>query len=86
MRGTRFRLAAGEGGTRLETLEGVVEVFYATSCPQPLILRPDPNGSYRVTLARGAALPPARLESESVSESESGSESGAGAAVDRRDR
>ncbi len=26
VRGTRFRLAAGEGGTRLETLEGVVEL------------------------------------------------------------
>lgn len=45
VRGTRFRLAAGEGGTRLETLEGVVEL--AGKGEQPAV---------SITKGQGAAL------------------------------
>ena len=65
---TTVTIRAAFGTVDADTLEGVVEVFYATSCPQPLFLRPDPNGSYRVTLVRGAAPPPARLDPEAAAD------------------
>ena len=34
---------------------GFVAVHYLTSCPQPLVVRPDPNGLFAVTLHRVAA-------------------------------
>ncbi|MFO1078238.1 MAG: hypothetical protein U1E73_11010 [Planctomycetota bacterium] len=40
------------------TLEGIVEVAYASTCPAPAVLRPDPNGRFRVRMGKVA---PSRL-------------------------
>jgi hypothetical protein len=43
-------------GTRdANTLEGFVDVRFFTSCPQPAVVRPNPNGLYAVRMARVAA-------------------------------
>ena len=50
--GTRCQIRAAFGAVDQDTLDGTVEVQYLSSCPGPAILRPDPNGRFRVRLGR----------------------------------
>lgn len=47
-------IRAAFGAVDDHTLDGIVEVTYMTSCPVPAVIRPNPNGIYRVRLAKVA--------------------------------
>jgi hypothetical protein len=48
-------IRAAFGTVDANTLEGFVDVRFFTSCPQPAVVRPNPNGLYAVHMHRVAA-------------------------------
>lgn len=54
---TNCRIRAAFGTVDATTMDGIVEVFYASSCPAPAVIRPNPNGTFRVRLSRILSQP-----------------------------
>ncbi len=48
-------IRAAFGSFDADTMDGVVQVHYATDCPSPSNVRPDPNGLFLVRMARVAS-------------------------------